>query len=257
MKRLICLGVYLAGFILIMNAPVLAQEKLTARQIMEKVDTRIIPKDLTAIMKMNLIDRKGNVRARTIKTYRMGKYKQIVWFLSPADVKGTSFLRISHKEREDDMWLYLPAFGKVRRIASHAKRGHFMGSDFTYEDLEERKLKNYKYRLLKEEKIADKACWVIQSVPKKGVRTSYSKIVSWVLKDKYIITKEEFYDKKGRLRKRKTIKLTKVKKYLIPERMIMEDLKSNHKTEIILEQIKVDTGLSKKIFHTSYMKRIH
>jgi hypothetical protein len=233
------------------------QEKLTTDQIMQKVDTRIIPKDMMAMMKMDLIDKKGNVRSRAMKTYRMSDDKQIMWFLEPADVKGSSFLRLSHEDRDDDMWLYLPAFGKVRRIASHAKSGNFMGSDFTYEDLGDRKLKDYTYKLLKEETIGDKACWVIESIPKQDVTTDYAKIVSWIWKDDYLAVKEEFYDKKGNLKKVKSIDIQRVDKYWVPSKVTMEDLKSEHKTELLFDQISVDTGLKNEIFDTSYMTRIY
>jgi hypothetical protein len=233
-------------------------EQLTADQIMQKVDTRTIPIDMTLMMKMNLIDKRGNVRSRAVKAFRMGDDKQIMWFLEPADVKGSSFLVISHEDRDDDMWIYLPAFGKVRRIASHAKKGNFMGSDFTYEDLGDRKLRDYTYRLLKEEEnIGDKVCWVIESIPNKGVTTDYAKIISWIWKDDYVEIKEEFYDKRGNLKKIKMADMQQVEKYWVPSSVTMEDLKSKHKTELIFDQIKVDTGLKEEIFDTSYMTRIY
>lgn len=237
--------------------PLFAQEELTADQIMQKVDARAIPNDMTAMMEMNLIDKKGNVRTRAMKTYRMSDDKQIMWFLEPADVKGSSFLRLSYDDRDDDMWLYLPAFGKVRRIASHAQNGNFMGSDFTYEDMGERKLNEYTYKLLKEETIGDKNCWVIESTPKQGVTTDYSKIVSWIWNGDYVAIKENFYDKKGNLKKEKTTELQHVGKYWLPSKMSMKDLKSDHKTDLLFDQINVDTGLKDEIFDTSYMTRIY
>lgn len=244
-------------FLLIDLKAAIGQEKMTADQIMQKVDTRIIPKDMTVMMKMDLIDKNGNVRSRAMKTYRMGDDKQIMWFLEPADVKGSSFLRLSYDDRDDDMWLYLPAFGKVRRIASHAKSGNFMGSDFTYEDLGDRKLQDYTYTLLKEETIGDKACWVIESIPRQGVTTDYAKIISWIWKDDYVELKEEFYDKKGNLKKIKLTELQRVEKYWVPSKVSMQDLKSSHKTDLLFNQISVDTGLKNEIFDSSYMTRIY
>jgi hypothetical protein len=233
-----------------------AAETLTANQIMTKVDTRTEPQDLTATITMNLIDSKNQSRQRLLKTYRFGDDKQIMWFLEPADVKGSSFLRISHDDQDDDMWLYLPAFGKVKRIASHAKKGSFMGTDFTFEDLGERKLKEYRYTLLKEEEFNAQACWVIESLPQKGVNTDYAKIVSWIWKDDFFAVKEEFYDRAGVLMKVKTVELTELKPYWVIKQMTMEDLKAIHKTEMIFDQIQVDTGLDEKIFDTNSLKRI-
>ena len=258
MKKIIILFLIISGILLALGTNRgTAQEKLTADQIMHRVDSRPIPKDLTAEMAMNLIDRKGQVRQRTVKTLRMGDDKQIMWFLLPADVKGSSFLRISYEDREDDMWLYLPAFGKVRRIASHTKKGNFMGTDFTFEDLGDRKLGDYAYRLVKEEKVGEKSCWVVESTPNKGVSTDYSRIVSWIWKDEYIPLREEFYDGSAALRKVMTMELTQLKKYWVPKRVLMEDLKAAHKTAMIFDKIDVDTGLSEKIFDTSSLTRIY
>lgn len=224
---------------------------------MEGWDNRIFPIDNTSKMTMNLIDKKGKIRERLLKTYRMSDDKQIMWFLQPADVKGSCFLRLSYDDRDDDMWIYLPAFGKVRRIASHAKKGSFMGTDFTYEDMGDRKLKDYTYQLLKEEEINGKSCWVVESIPNEGVATDYSKIVSWIWKDGYYEIREEFYDDRGNLKKIKTVEMLKVEKYWVPEVIVMENLKSNHKTEMIFDELEVDTGLDEKVFKSNYMTRIH
>jgi hypothetical protein len=258
MKKIITMILGLAVFAVIQPfSEVKAQEKLTANQIMEHWDSRTIPLDMTSQMSMNLIDKKGKVRTRLLKTYRMSDDKQIMWFLKPSDVKGSSFLRLSYDDRDDDMWIYLPAFGKVRRIASHAKKGSFMGTDFTFEDMGDRKLNEYNYQLIKEEEINGKACWVIESIPGKDVATDYSKIVSWIWKEDYIDIKEEFFDKKGNLKKVKTLELIKVEKYWVPNLIVMENLKSKHKTEMVFDEIMVDTSLDEKIFKSNYMTRIH
>ena len=166
-------------------------------------------------------------------------------------------MRLSYDDRDDDMWIYLPAFGKVRRIASHAKNGNFMGSDFTYEDMGDRKLNDYTYKLLKEETIGDKDCWVVESIPKEGLTTDYSKIISWIWKDEFIELKEEFYDKKGNLKKIKHMDLQQVESYWLPSKMSMKDLKSNHQTDLVFDQISVDTGLKDEVFDKSYMTRIY
>jgi len=258
MKKIITLILGLAAFAVIQPFnDVTAQEKLSAYQIMENWDNRTFPVDMTSKVTMNLIDKKGKVRTRLLKAYRMSDDKQIMWFLKPSDVKGSSFLRISYDDRDDDMWIYLPAFGKVRRIASHAKKGSFMGSDFTFEDMGDRKLKDYNYQLIKEEEINGKSCWVIESIPSEDVATDYSKIVSWIWKDVYIDIREEFYDKKGNLKKVKTLEVIKVEKYWLPKLIVMENLKSKHKTEMVFEDIEVDTGLEEKVFKSNYMTRIH
>lgn len=229
----------------------------TADEIMKKVDSRVVPQDMKSIMKMNLIDKKNTVRQRDLKTFMLSDKKTMMWFLSPADIKGSSFFKINNDDKDDDMWIYLPALGKVRRIASIATNGSFMGSDFTYEDMGDRNLIDYTYNLLKEETINGKQCWVIESTPKAGVSTDYSKIISWIWKDENIAIKEESYNKKGALKKIKTIELAKVKTYWLPKKNTMEDLTVNHKTELLFDKVEVDTGIDPKIFDQNNMTKIY
>jgi len=229
----------------------------TADEIMKRVDTRTVPKDNKSMMKMNLIDSKNQVRQRDIKTFKLNDDKLMMWFLSPADVKGSSFFKISYDDRDDDMWIYLPALGKVRRIASSAKNGSFMGSDFTFEDMGDRKLKDYTYKLLKTETYAGKQCWVIESIPNPKVSTDYSKIISWVWGDADYAIKEEFYNKKGALKKIKTSELSKIKAYWVPKKIVLQDLSADHKTELVFDKIEVDTGLDPNIFDQNNMTKIY
>ncbi len=249
--------VLLSATVLIMIfAGVSLAEELTPFQIMEKVDNRLIPVDMTSDMIMSIIDKKGRSRNRAITSFRMGDDKSIMWFQKPADVKGSSFLRISHDERDDDMWLYLPAFGKVRRIASSAKNGSFMGSDFTYEDMGDRKIADYDYEILRSEELAGRLCWKIQSIPKKGVVTDYSKSILWVWQDQFMIIQGNLFDKRGNHKKTMAVSPIQSGKYWIAEKLVMENLKRKGRTELSFLNIKVDTGLEEDLFNSRQLTRI-
>ncbi|MBU0581166.1 MAG: outer membrane lipoprotein-sorting protein [Candidatus Margulisbacteria bacterium] len=231
-------------------------EQLTGQDIMTKVDERIIPIDMSTEMSMDLINKRGQVRQRSVKTLRQGDEKMIMWFLAPADVKDSSFLRIENPDDTEDMWLYLPAFNKVRRIVSSARKENFMGSDFTYEDMSTRKLNDYTYNLLVDEKFGEYDCYVVESTPQETVDTSYGKIKSWIWKDDFLPVKEEYYDRLGYLKKVKVLsEIKKIKAYWIPFKMTMEDLQKEHKTELSFKNIKVDTNIPAEYFHTRYLTR--
>ncbi len=233
------------------------ENTLTASQIMKNYDARLIPKDMKAEMVMNLVDDQGRTRSREVRTYRIGDDKQIMWFLQPAEVKGSSFLRLSSEDREDDMWIYLPAFEKVRRIASHAKNGNFMGSDFTYEDMGDWKLDDYTFLLRGEDKFDNVDCWVIESAPKEKVVTDYGKSVFWIWKSEYYLAKKELYDKKGTLRKIMTVTAKKLGSYWVMEKIVMSDLKRGGRTELLFKNIELDTGISPDLFKSSELTKIH
>ncbi|MFC1586315.1 outer membrane lipoprotein-sorting protein [Fibrobacterota bacterium] len=232
-------------------------QSLSADQIMDKVDKLKEPKDLTADMTMILINKKGKERKRKVRTIRQGRDKQIMWFLEPADVKGTGFMRIEKEGDFDDMRLYLPAFKKTRRITSSAKGDNFMGSDLTYEDMTTRKLEDYKYELQGEETVDEKPCYKVKCTPVSKGKSEYGHIISWVWKDEWIPVKEEFYDKKAKLLKNKLLLDFKpLKSYQIFGTMKVENVQKKHSTVLNMDNISVDEGVKSGLFHERNLKRI-
>ncbi|MDH3348563.1 MAG: outer membrane lipoprotein-sorting protein [Desulfobulbaceae bacterium] len=146
----------------------------SAQEIMEMVDNRDDGDRSVADMQMLLIDRNSNQRIRTLRSFGIDQKEDrysLMFFLSPAEVKGTGFLSYDYdaEGKDDDQWLYLPALKKVKRIASNDKSGSFMGSDFSYADLTKRRLKDYNYSFyMKQPQVTvyGEPCWVIESVPK-------------------------------------------------------------------------------------------
>ncbi|HMA69085.1 MAG TPA: outer membrane lipoprotein-sorting protein, partial [Candidatus Mcinerneyibacterium sp.] len=97
---------------------------LTGKEVMEKVDNRNSGKTRHALMGMDLVDKNGNVRPRTLEIWSI-KYNQkedldkiVMNFKEPASIKDTRFLQVENIKRDDDKWIYLPALGRVRRISS-------------------------------------------------------------------------------------------------------------------------------------------
>ena len=102
-----------------------------------------------------------------MKILKNGGEKQIVWFLYPADDKGVAFLKIEHKNKDDEMRMWLPELKKSIKIKARKKTDSFMGSDLSYEDMSNRDIDENTYKLLKEESCGEKKCYIIEIVPKK------------------------------------------------------------------------------------------
>src|SRR5580765_1368782 len=164
----------------------------SARDIMEKVTVTRKLDGSEAVVKMTVVDDKKQTRERDItmatKLYDGGKTeKRIYRFLSPADVQGTSILVFDYEAKADDVWIYLPALRKTRRIVSSQRAQSFMGSEFSYGDLNIPLLDEFNYTMVKEEAFAGEATWVIDATPKTkeiAEAEGYSKKTYWVSKDK-------------------------------------------------------------------------
>ncbi len=229
----------------------------TGYEIAKMVDDRKEPADMTADLTMVLTNSKGKTRTNIIHTVsKNGGKKQIIWFLSPPDDRGVAFLKIEHQEGEDEMRLWLPAFKKVRRISSKKKGDAFMGSDLSYEDLTNRDLEENEYRRLEDEIVEGKDCYVLEVTPKPEAQSTYSRHVSWIVKQDLTLLKEESYDRSGRLKKKKTFRYSKLKSYDMPKEIFVEDVQKKHTTRLTFDQMEVDTGIKESLFQEKNLKRL-
>ncbi len=243
----------------IVAASLSANAQMTGREIVENVYTRPTGDDQTSIMTMTLTNKSDQTRVRKIKQYSkdLGDIeKSIMFFMSPADVKNTSFMNWSYdNDKSDDQWIYLPALKRVKRISSDSKSDYFMGSDFTYDDLGDRKLDADAHKLLKEETVDNQECYVVESVSK-DEDYMYSKTITWIRKDNYVGVKKEFYDEDDDLIKILSIKgIKQISGLWIVTHSEMKSVQKNHKTVIKLTDIKVNTGVSTSKFSERMMTR--
>jgi outer membrane lipoprotein-sorting protein len=128
------------------------------------------------------------------RTGSFGNSKVILRFTAPAEVKGVGLLVINHTDRASDQWMWRPNIGRDQRIALQDRSTRFFGTDFSFEDLEERDVDQYDYKMLGDEG----GNWKIESRPKKVSQYTYSYF--WVKKENYTFVKIEAYNKKGLVR---------------------------------------------------------
>lgn len=253
------LQIIIVLFSIIITTSLTANAKLTGEEIVGKAYDRATGEDQTSTLTMTLANAQGKKRIRKIQQYSkdMGDVeKSIMYFLSPADVEKTSFMNWSYdSDKGDDQWIYLPAIKKTKRISSDSKSDYFMGSDFTYDDLGDRKLSADKHTLLREESVDGKDCYVVQSVSK-NKEYMYSKTITWINKSNFIGVKKEFYDEDDEL-----LKILTIKKYeqfagfWVITNSEMKNVQKNHTTSIVLSNVKVNTGISADKFTERMMMR--
>lgn len=219
-------------------------------QILQEVEDSLnAPIDREATLKMQLVDKAGNTKNRELTILQKGPEKRLIRFNAPADVKGVGFLVL-----EDDlMYLYMPAFAKVRRIASHVKNENFMGTDFTYDDMSQSDYVKDYTPVLKDE--TDQH-YVLELTPKPKSEIDYSKLVMWANKQTMLPDTVEFYDRSSRLLK--TMIQTETKQidgYWTPQHIEITDVQDKHKTIMELENVKHDQGIPDKRFTQRYLRR--
>ncbi|NMB45618.1 MAG: outer membrane lipoprotein-sorting protein [Firmicutes bacterium] len=176
--------------------------------------------------------------------------RSLVKFQSPKDVEGVGLL----DQGEEVMYMYLPEFHKVRRIAGSAKQGSFMGTDFTYNDLSfiNYDTSDYAAKLLDE---TDEICEV-ELREKNPKDASYEKVLMTVRKSDWFPIKVVFYNTDGKLQKELTAyDVTAYGKYRYPQKLVMVDILANHRTEILVGEPEFDRELADDIFTTRTLQR--
>jgi len=212
-------------------------------------DVEFAQKDMVSTATMKLTDSDGKQKVRKAKIWQLGDSKRMFKFLEPADVKNVGFLDLG----EDVMYLYMPAFKKIRRIAGHIKNDTFMGTDFTYDDMGSTRLAE-DYRPVKASQDGDHD--VLELVPRDPDDKEYGKVMVHARRSDHHIVKMEFYDKAGKLWKVMTRgDYRPVGKYQISHFMEMKDLKKKHSTSMTMDEVSCDTGLKKSFFSQRQLKR--
>ena len=143
------------------------------------------------------------------KSYDDGTIKRMVKFLDPADVRGTAMLIIDSKNSQDDMWIYLPALKKTRRIVSTEKGKSFMSSEFSNADMSSGSNSDFRMKHMPESGKA--GTWVIESVPvsdDKADEYGFSRKVTYLETGTLKTIKIDFYNFDNELFKSIEIKAT-------------------------------------------------
>jgi len=242
--------------------PGLCYPEMTAKQVVQEQEKRHSVSSESGTVVMLLVDKRGNKEKRLIKRYAKEVEPDIsrllLVFMKPADVKGTSLLTWQQKDRPDDQWLYLPARKKMQRIAGGSKKAYFLGTDFTYEDMEPEKLDRFSYRFVGSEQIDGNDCHVIDAVPadeKKKKESGYSKRRLWIRKDIFVTVKMDFFDRKGRLLK--TLKNFEFKNIegnvWRADKSLMNNFKKKHKTLMGTKTRHINAPIPDKVFSERFI----
>lgn len=230
--------------------PLWSQTTLTGAEVMSRVD-QVMNAPLSQESETTLIltDKKGKEKERVIHLLQKGAEYRLVRFLSPPDQRGIGVLTLP----DDVIYLYLPAYKKVRRIAGHIKHSKFAGTDFSYEDMQAKIYSEHFTATLLEDEAAH---YLVSLTPLDPKESEYLKLHVRVLKSNFFPETIEYYDKKGKLYKRMTSsRIEKIQGYLTAGEREMIDLKSEHRTRMILNKVRFDIDLDENTFTRRYLEQ--
>ena len=203
-------------------------------------------KDMTGTNKIILIDKSGKQETREANVKQKGTDTRIMRFTSPASQAGIAVLALP----DDVMYMYLPAFGKERRISSSVKNQNFAGTDFSYDDMEP---KPYTDKYTPELIRTEEDVYVLELIPKG--RSDYSRLVVQIDKTNYYPVHMDYYDRGNSKVKESNYTFKKVGSYWNPAEIEMKDLKKSHITRMQTSNVEFDTGLGDDEFTVRRLKQ--
>ena len=232
---------------------------LNGRDVYEKVhEVRLKGLDHKIEATMVLFDKGGGKRTRTLVAYSKkgngDSYKALAVFKTPPDLKDVGFLAHARTLSDRDLWAYFPEYKRIRRIPTSSQDDSFFGTDFSYDDFAgPPSLDDYSFKILREETLDGKPCYVVEVTPK--IRRKYTRYIAWVAKDLWIHLKIEYYQDKELYRAGVFQEVKTVSGIPTAFRAFMENKRTNHRTEMKLEDVQYNTRYSDDLFTQRSLER--
>jgi len=230
----------------------------SARQIVEEAQKRTDAKSQRYEGLLQVFDAKGRVSDKRWSFERLGSHgnsKAVLRFTAPAEVKGVALLVVNHPDRASDQWMWTPAIERDRRIALQDRSTRFFGTDFSFEDLEERDVDQFDYTLAGDDAVDGSACWKIESKPKESKSSQYTKSVVWIRKDTYAFGRVENYVKDQVVRRLNYFDLQNVQGVWTARQMEMSDLRRGGRTRLTLDKLAYNVPLKDEDFTLQAIRR--
>ena len=229
-----------------------------ARQIVEESQRRGRANSQRYEGVLEVISSNNKVAKKSWQSVRIGSYgnsKAIIRFTAPAEVKGVALLVVNHPERSSDQWMWTPAIGRDRRIALQDRSTRFFGTDFSFEDLEERDVNQFDYKLEGEESIDGAPCWRIESRPRQGKVSQYTFSRLWIRKGDYVPAEYDNFVKDQVARRLHQSRIENVQGIWTARRLEMTDVRRNSRTILRIEKLEYNAPMKDDDFTVQALRR--
>jgi outer membrane lipoprotein-sorting protein len=249
---------YIVVLLVLALFAVFARAADNARQIVDEAQKRTDAKSQRYEGLLQVFDAKGKISDKRWMFERLGSHgdsKAVLRFTAPAEVKGVALLVVNHPDRASDQWMWTPAIERDRRIALQDRSTRFFGTDFSFEDLEERDVNQYEYSLAGEEPIDGAACWKIVSTPKEAKSSQYTRSIVWIRKDNYAFARIENYIKEQPVRRLSYSDIQSVQGIWTARQLEMADLRRGSRTKLTLDKLEYNVPLKDENFTLQALRR--
>ena len=244
---------YTCVLVILAVAIVAAEQAPDARKVMEDVYRQDTSHDITMKANFQVFDKQGQSAKKDFVFRRIGSpgdSKTLVVFTSPKEIHGVALLSINQHGVADRQYIYTPATQRVRSVVPQERSTRFIGTDFTFEDIGERVLDDFSYRLIAaNETIDGHKSYKVEATPVDQSRSQYKFIYYWVAQDVPVILYAEFYDAQGReVRVLHASAIKRVNGIWGARHTEMRTLQDGTRTVLTIDDVKFNTKPDEKLF---------
>jgi hypothetical protein len=229
-----------------------------ARQIVAEVQQRSRVESQQYQGVLRVADARGRTSEKGWVYERLGSHgasKVVIRFTAPAEVKGVALLVTNHPDRSSDQWMWTPAINRERRVATQDRRARFFGTDFSFEDLEERDVEQFDYTMDGEDAIDGDPCWRISARPKSGKRSQYTRSVYWIRKGTFTYAQIDNHDDKQLVRRLSYRQMENIQGVWTARRLEVEDFTRKSRTVLQLDRVRYNVPLAADRFTIQALRR--
>jgi hypothetical protein len=216
------------------------------RKLLEESEARHRTESQEYAGELTVVNKAGKIRRKRWESFRegyAGDAQLLIRFNYPPQVKGVGFLSLGRPGKNPDQWLYLPSMKRERRIATQDRGASFVGTDFNYEDMEEFDHSKYTVKLVGDEVVDDRPCWVIEARPgKKAGKSLYPRRILYLRKDILYLVREELFQKREKNPSKRLIlsDIQDVEGHWVARKLEMSNLVKGSKTTVLLQKLAFD-----------------
>ncbi|MCP4198608.1 MAG: outer membrane lipoprotein-sorting protein [Proteobacteria bacterium] len=167
---------------------------------------------------------------------------KLVKFTAPGDIRGMMMLTT----KNNMMYVYLPSYKRVRRVANHVLNQGFMGTDISPDDMASSSFSEGWNAVIAKE---DDDQWILSLKPKAGRQTTYASIMLTVKKSHGQVTELKYFSAQGKHVKTQTRGEFKMFGHVIaPTLFEFKNILTGTKTIMEFTDLKVNNGIPDSAF---------
>ncbi len=238
--------------------PWVVQAQMGAEEVRDCVRDNLPERSILQHVELRSVDRAGGSRTLEARVHwkRFEQYpRAMIRVDAPADVKNAAYLMIDG-DGPEQVFVYMPAMKKVRRITTTTASNQLWGTDFSYEDMKHLQGAAAKGSVarLGDGEISGRATHILETRPDPAAESSYERVVSHVDAESCVPLRTEFFERGETPRKVLDAdpgSLTRDGTRWLATRYRMNDHKNQTHTELVITRSEMDADLPDRLFSPS------